>query len=110
MPHVGQGLGANQTINRTRGLSPLGSAHNCAWLKTKCFTESACLIIGTARDRKTRALLASLARAYPQGLSYAGTAFITLSGDQRDDLRAHLKSVKLNGARSPACDSLMLNG
>jgi bifunctional non-homologous end joining protein LigD len=38
------------------------SGRSKTWLKTKCFTESSFLIIGTARDRKTRAPLALLAR------------------------------------------------
>jgi hypothetical protein len=33
------------------------SGHSKTWLKTKCFTESSFLIIGTARDRKTKAAL-----------------------------------------------------
>jgi hypothetical protein len=33
------------------------------WLKTKCFTGGSFVIIGTARDRKTKAPLALLARA-----------------------------------------------
>src|SRR6185369_10676350 len=33
------------------------SGRSKTWLKTKCFTESSFLIIGTARDRKTKAAL-----------------------------------------------------
>src|SRR5262249_8429266 len=33
------------------------------WLKTKCFTESKFVVVGTDRDRKTGALRALLARA-----------------------------------------------
>ena len=43
------------------------------WLKTKCFAESSFVIIGTARDRKTKAPLALLAHADAQGLTYAGS-------------------------------------
>jgi bifunctional non-homologous end joining protein LigD len=38
------------------------SGRSKTWLKTKCFTESSFVIIGTARDRKTKAALALLAR------------------------------------------------
>jgi bifunctional non-homologous end joining protein LigD len=71
------------------------SGRSKTWLKTKCFTESAFLIIGTARDRKTGAPLALLARAEPEGLSYIGSAFIALAGNERDELRAHLEVNKV---------------
>ena len=77
------------------------SGRSKTWLKTKCFTESAFVIIGTARDRKTRALLALLARADRHGLSYAGTAFITLSGQDRDELRTHLEVNKVERCPLP---------
>src|SRR5262249_7007770 len=38
------------------------SGRSKTWLKTKCFTESLFVIIGTARDRKTKAPLALLAQ------------------------------------------------
>jgi hypothetical protein len=59
------------------------------------FLESAFVIIGTDRDRKTGAMLALLARAEQQGLAYAGAAFIALCGDERDELRARLESIKI---------------
>lgn len=71
------------------------SGRSKTWLKTKCFTESAFLIIGTARDRKTGALLALLARAEPEGLTYVGSAFIALAGNERDKLRARLEVNKV---------------
>jgi bifunctional non-homologous end joining protein LigD len=36
------------------------SGRSKTWLKTKCFTEGSFVIIGTARDRKTKAPLALL--------------------------------------------------
>jgi len=57
------------------------------------------VIIGTARDRKTKAPLALLARAESQGLAYAGSAFIALSGAERNELSARLQMSKLE--RSP---------
>ena len=71
------------------------SGRSKTWLKTKCFTESAFLIIGTARDRKTGAPLALLARAEPEGLTYVGSAFIALAGSERDELRARLEVNKV---------------
>jgi ATP-dependent DNA ligase len=52
------------------------------------------VIIGTDRDRKTGALLALLASADRQGLAYAGTAFIALSRNERDELRLRLENIK----------------
>jgi bifunctional non-homologous end joining protein LigD len=71
------------------------SGRSKTWLKTKCFTESAFVIIGTARDRKTGAPLALLARAESEGLTYVGSAFIALGGNERDELRAHLEVNKV---------------
>jgi bifunctional non-homologous end joining protein LigD len=67
------------------------SGRSKTWLKTKCFTEDLFLIIGTARDRKTKAPLALLARADAQRLAYAGSAFIALSGTERAELNARLR-------------------
>jgi bifunctional non-homologous end joining protein LigD len=77
-------------------LSKYRSGRSKTWLKTKCFTESSLLIIGTARDRKTKAPLALLARADAHGLAYAGSAFIAVSGDERDELSARLKMSKID--------------
>ena len=73
------------------------SGRSRTWLKCKCFTESAFLIIGTARDRKT-------------GAPLAGSAFIALSGNEREELWRHLESLKVDGARSRDSDCLVLNG
>src|SRR6187399_1664893 len=66
------------------------SGRSKTWLKTKCFTESSFIIIGTARDRKTKAQLALLAKPGAQGLTYTGSAFIALPGNERDELSAQL--------------------
>jgi hypothetical protein len=52
------------------------------------------VIIGTDRDRKTGAMLALLASADRQGLAYAGAAVIALSGNEQDELRIRLESIK----------------
>jgi bifunctional non-homologous end joining protein LigD len=57
------------------------SGRSKTWLKSKCFTESDLVIIGTDRDRKTGALRALLASAEGHNLTYAGAAFIGLRGD-----------------------------
>jgi bifunctional non-homologous end joining protein LigD len=69
------------------------SGRSKTWLKTKCFTEGSFVIIGTARDRKTKAPLALLAKPDAQGLSYAGSAFIALSGVERNELSARLSKL-----------------
>jgi bifunctional non-homologous end joining protein LigD len=77
------------------------SGRSKTWLKTKCFTESSFVIIGTARDRKTKAPLALLAQADAQGLRYAGSAFITLSGIERAKLSARIQMSKLDRCPIP---------
>jgi bifunctional non-homologous end joining protein LigD len=77
------------------------SGRSKTWLKTKCFTESSFFIIGTARDRRTKAPLALLARADAQGLTYAGSAFIALSGAERNELSARLQASKVERCLIP---------
>jgi bifunctional non-homologous end joining protein LigD len=64
-------------------ISPYRSGRSRTWLKTKCFTESTFIVVGTDRDRKTGALRALLARSESAGLIYAGAALIALVGDER---------------------------
>jgi bifunctional non-homologous end joining protein LigD len=77
------------------------SGRSKTWLKTKCFIESSFIIIGTARDRKTKAPLALLARTDAQGLRYAGSAFIALSGTERAELSACIQMSKLERCPIP---------
>jgi bifunctional non-homologous end joining protein LigD len=77
------------------------SGRSKTWLKTKCFTESSFLIIGIARDQKTKAPLALLARADVQELAYAGSAFIALSSGERNELGARLQTSKLERCPIP---------
>ena len=53
------------------------------------------------RDRKTKAPLALLVRAGAQGLAYAGSAFIALSGTERDELGARLRTSRLERCPIP---------
>ena len=59
------------------------------------------MIIGTARDRKTNAPLASLTKPNAQGLSYAGSAFIALSSNDKAELSARLQTSKLERCPIP---------
>jgi bifunctional non-homologous end joining protein LigD len=77
------------------------SGRSTTWLKTKCFTESTLVIIGTDRDRKTGAPKALLARADERGLSYAGAAFIALAGSERQDLHARLQRMQVERCAIP---------
>jgi bifunctional non-homologous end joining protein LigD len=86
------------------------SGRSKTWLKTKCFTESSFVIIGTARDRKTKAPLALLARTNAQGLTYVGLAFIALTGTERAELALAYKRASSNAAQFRNCVSLTLSG
>jgi ATP-dependent DNA ligase len=72
-------------------LAPYRSGRSRTWLKTKCFTESTFVVVGTDRDRKTGALMALL--AHSDGLKYAGQAFITLGGDERKEFLAEVERL-----------------
>jgi bifunctional non-homologous end joining protein LigD len=72
-------------------LAPYRSGRSKTWLKTKCFTESTFVVVGTDRDRKTGALMALL--AHGDGLKYAGAAFITLAGDERKEFLAEVERL-----------------
>src|SRR5262249_42957380 len=63
-------------------LSTYRSGRNKFWQKTKCFTESTFVVVGTDRDPKTGAPRALLAHNGDSGLSYAGAALIALAGDE----------------------------
>jgi len=77
-------------------LAPYRSGRSRTWLKTKCFTESTFVVVGTDRDRKTGALMALL--AHSEGLKYAGTAFITLGGDERKEFLAEVERLTTSWA------------
>jgi ATP-dependent DNA ligase len=70
-------------------------------LQPLCFAESSFVIIGTARDRKTKAPLALLAKPNAQGLSYVGSAFIALAGIERKELSARIQMSKLERCPIP---------
>jgi ATP-dependent DNA ligase len=66
-----------------RASSVYRSGRSKAWLKVKCFAEDEFTVIGfeTAQGAPPTALLA---REANEGLSYAGSAMVTLSGPQRE--------------------------
>jgi bifunctional non-homologous end joining protein LigD len=81
-------------------LAPYRSGRSRTWLKTKCFTESTFVVVGTDRDRKTGALMALL--AHSDGLNYAGAAFITLNGDERKEFLDEVERLTTSwGVSSP---------
>ena len=76
-----------------QALAPYRSGRTKTWLKTKCFTESTFVVIGTDRDRKTGALRALLAHNDGSGLNYAGAAFIALGEDARTEFLAEVERL-----------------
>jgi DNA ligase D-like protein (predicted ligase) len=79
-------------------LAPYRSGRSRTWLKTKCFTQSTFVVIGTDRDRKSGALRALLAHKNSAGLSYAGAAFIALAGNERAQFFAELERLATSWA------------
>jgi bifunctional non-homologous end joining protein LigD len=74
-------------------MAPYRSGRSNTWLKTKCFTESTFVVVGTDRDRKTGALRALLAQNGSAGLNYAGAAFIALNGNERTEFLAEVERL-----------------
>jgi DNA ligase D-like protein (predicted ligase) len=79
-------------------LSPYRSGRTKTWLKTKCFTESNFVVIGTDRDHKTGALRVLLAHPDSDGLNYAGAAFIALSDAARTDFLLEVERLATSWA------------
>src|SRR5262245_61571301 len=78
--------------------APYRSGRSKTWLKTKCFTQSTFVVVGTDRDRKTGAIRALLAHNDGSGLNYAGAAFIALSGDERHEFFAKVERLSTSWA------------
>lgn len=74
------------------------SGRSLAWLKTKCLAESELVVIG-AQHEPGKPAFALLAREVEAGLEYAGSAFVTLRGDERD--RFWTKIEQLSRPRPP---------
>ena len=89
---------ALEGIVSKHALAPYRSGRSRTWLKTKCFTQSTFVVIGTDRDRKTGALRALLAHKNSGGLSYAGAAFVALAGAERLEFFAELERLATSWA------------
>jgi DNA ligase D-like protein (predicted ligase) len=87
-------------------MSRYQSGRSKTWFKTKCFTHSTFVVVGTDRDPKTGAPRALLARTDSAGLIYAGAAFIALEGDERAHLFAEVERLATSWAsfKSPRSD------
>jgi bifunctional non-homologous end joining protein LigD len=85
-------LGLEGIVSK-HALAPYRSCRSKTWLKTKCFTESMFVVVGTDRDRKTGALRALLAYADDFGLIYAGAALVGLRGEERDRFFAEVERL-----------------
>ena len=59
------------------------SGRSTAWLKVKCYDEGQFIVLG-AEHEPGKPAFALLARETPTGLEYAGSAFVTLAGLERD--------------------------
>ena len=59
------------------------SGRQKSWLKTKCYDEGEFLVVG-AEHEPGKPAFALLARETDTGLEYAGSAFVTLGGEERD--------------------------
>src|SRR5262245_6611829 len=79
-------------------LAPYRSGRSKTWLKTKCFTQSTFVVVGTDRDRKTGAPRALLAHNDDFGLIYTGAAFIALKGHERDQFFAEVERLRTSWA------------
>ena len=78
--------------------------------KTKCFTQSTFVVIGTDRDRKTGVLRALLAHKDRAGLSYAGAEFIALAVWNALGSSQSLSVWQHHGQRLSPHGSWMLSG
>ena len=91
-------VGELEGIVSKHSLAPYRSGRSKTWLKTKCFTQSTFVVIGTDRDRKTGALRALLAHNDGSGLNYAGAAFIALAGEERAQFLGELERLTTSWA------------
>jgi bifunctional non-homologous end joining protein LigD len=91
-------LGLEGIVSKRLG-SKYKSGRVNTWRKTKCWTESTLVLIGTEIDKRSGSPIALLAREEEDGLRYVGGAFFTLKAAQRDALRDRI--ARLGTDRSP---------
>jgi ATP-dependent DNA ligase len=86
-----------------RALSPYKSGPSKFWLKTKNVVESELVLLGTDYDNEGKPI-AYLGRAEgrrKEDLRYAGTAFLTLSGEARERLQDRIARLPAGNAPAP---------
>lgn len=88
-----EGIVSKRTSSRYRS----GPAK--AWAKTKCTTEGEFVLIGSKLEGRIPTLL--LARETPEGLVYAGSAFLSMPAPMREVLRSTCEQIKI---AEPAVD------
>jgi bifunctional non-homologous end joining protein LigD len=81
-----------------RALSPYKSGPSKFWLKTKNVVESELILLGSDYDNEGKPI-AYLGREEGGGLRFAGTAFLTLTGEARDRLQDRM--ARLPTAKAP---------
>ncbi len=70
------------------------SGRQRTWLKTKCYDEGDFLVIGAERE-PGKPPFGLLARETADGLEYAGSAFVSLGGDERDRFWETIEANKI---------------
>jgi bifunctional non-homologous end joining protein LigD len=80
-----------------RALSPYKSGPSKFWLKTKNVVESELILLGTDYDNEGKPI-AYLGREADGQLHFAGTAFLTLSGEPRNALQARIEKLSVTKA------------
>ena len=76
-------MGLEGIVSKRRD-SRYKSGRTDRWRKVKCWTKGEFVVLGTAIEKKSGAPIALLAENAPDGLRFAGGAFITLQGRNRE--------------------------
>ena len=100
------GMGLEGIVSK-RALSPYKSGPSRFWLKTKNVVESELILLGTDYDNEGKPI-AYLGREAGGELQFAGTAFLTVTGEPRSELKARIErlaaskaAIKLPKVRKP---------
>jgi bifunctional non-homologous end joining protein LigD len=80
-----------------RALSPYKSGPSKFWLKTKNVVESELILLGTDYDNEGKPI-AYLGTEKDGKLQFAGTAFLMLSGELRNELQARMEKISMTKA------------
>jgi bifunctional non-homologous end joining protein LigD len=80
-----------------RALGPYKSGPSKFWLKTKNVVESELILLGIDYDNEGKPI-AYLGREAAGELHFAGTAFLTLSGNARRELHERMEGLATNRA------------